>query len=152
MKLKWTLLLGALLPFALSAMEIEAETGTVSGKTEVFANAEASGGKTVYFRTETRSIPKPTPADTPSLVLKAKLEKDANYQISAVVYTPNTSSDSVYMAVDDEKLTDRHFGFPKKGVKMKLVQCKLTAGEHLIKFWAREPNLQIDKIVIEEVK
>ena len=56
MKLKWTLLLGALLPFALTAMEIEAETG------------------------------------------------------------------------------------------------KMSAGEQTIRFWSREPNLEIDKVIIEEVK
>ena len=29
---------------------------------------------------------------------------------------------------------------------------KMTAGEQTIRFWSREPNLEIDKIIIEEVK
>ena len=152
MKLKWTLLLGALVPFALTAAEIEAETGKTSDLAVIKANDKASGGKTVTFKIAPRQMKKPEADEVPALTINAKVEKDAVYNISIVIYTPNTSSDSVFCAIDDAPAKDKHFGFPHAGKTVLIAKSKLSAGEHQIKFWSREPNLEIDKIIIEEAK
>lgn len=152
MKLMWTLLLGALVPFAATALEVEAEAGAVTGPTAVFANEKASGGKTVLFKTNARGMKAPAKDEVPALIVKAKIEQAGKYQIAVVVFTPNTSSDSVFAAIDDATPEGKHFGFPHSGVTRVICKMDLTAGEHQIKFWPREPNLQIDKIMITPTK
>ena len=152
MKLKWTLLLGALLPLALSAVEIEAENGTVTEPTRIAAREAASGGKTVLFRSTARGVKKPEANVTADLVLKVKLDQEAIYKVTAFVYTPNTSSDSFYVDINNTGIRDKHCGFPKAGAPIVLYNGKLPAGEQTIRFWSREPNLEIDKVIIEETK
>lgn len=152
MKLKWTLLLGALLPFALTALEIEAENGKITEPTRIAAKEAASGGKTVLFKHSARGLKKPTLETPADLVIKAKLDKEANYKVIVVVYTPNTSSDSLFMNINNTEIKDKHFGFPKVGAPIVVYTGKMSAGEQTIRFWSREPNLEIDKVIIEETK
>ena len=152
MKLQWTLLLGALLPFALTAMEIEAETGKITEPTRIAAKEAASGGKTVLFKCSARGVKKPTIETPADLVIKTNLEKTGNYKVTLVIFTPNTSSDSLFMNINNTEIKDKHFGFPKVAAPVVVYTGKMTAGEQTIRFWSREPNLEIDKIIIEEVK
>ena len=152
MKLKWTLLLGALIPFVLTAVEIEAENGKVSEPSRIAAKEAASGGKTVLFKNSARGLKKPTLETPTDLEIKAKLDKTGNYKVTLIIFTPNTSSDSLYMNINNTEIKDKHFGFPKVGAPVIVYTGKMSAGEQTIRFWSREPNLEIDKVIIEEVK
>ncbi len=156
MQIKWALMLGALLPFAVSAIEIEAEAGIISGADAVIVKSEkASGGKTVRFKgsaVRAKSVTAPTQEETPALTLKTTFAKTGKYTVTVVVYTATTSDDSLFWALDGEKPKDIRFGFPKSGHAAKIFTGEIAEGEHQIKFWTREPGCEVDKVIIEEVK
>lgn len=156
MKLMWTLFVGALLPFALTAIEIEAEGGILTDvAASVVKSEKASGGKTVRLKGSAarKAIMKaPEEGEEPALTLKTTFAKDGKYKIIAVIYAATTSSDSCFWALDDNKPKDFHTGFPKAGVPFVLYNGAVKAGDHQIKFWTREPGFEIDKVIIEEAK
>ena len=156
MKLMWTMFVGALLSFALTAVEIEAEAEIISDANAVIVKSEkASGGKTVRFKgsaVRPKTMTAPQEGEEPVLTLKTTFAKAGKYTITAVVFTANTSSDSVFWAMDGDKPKDIHFGFPKTGFAAKIFTGTISEGEHLFKFWTREPGCEIDKLIIEEAK
>ena len=147
-KLLYFLLLAAV---GVCAAEIEAETGTpAASEATVAVSATASGGKVVRFTGSVRkkTMQFPGKDEAPSLTVKFPIPAAGAYAITLQVNAPGASSNSVFWALDGDSPRILHTAYPKTGLAVKLFFGKFSAGEHQLKFWTREKDFELDKVVI----
>ncbi|MBQ9502125.1 MAG: hypothetical protein IJU70_08225, partial [Lentisphaeria bacterium] len=153
MKRSFVLLFAFALTGALAAAVIEAESGTLAPNGAKIAEyADASGGRIVRLLGAPALKRDAVKPETPDLVVPFTVAQDDAYGITAYVCTEHTGNDSVYFRVDDGKMLEKHFGYPKKSVPIEFGTFELNAGAHKLAFYHRESNFGIDKIEVKPVK
>ena len=151
MKFVWSILL--LAAFTVSAEVIEAESGKLDpAGAKIEENKDASKGLLVRMVGKYVMKPEEVKTDAPGLTVPFKTAAAGKYEIKLTVFAATSSSDSVYLQIDQGKLESKPTGFPKKGEAVSVGKYQLTAGDHVLRFFTREPNFGIDKIEIEAVR
>ena len=132
---------------AVCGTDYEAESGKLLQVTKE-AYDGASGGKIVRFNGVSQMDRNKVDPAKPDLEIPFKVDRAGAWKITGTICTETTNNDSVHYRVDDGNWQTIYPGFPRKCELRQLGVYELDAGEHVIRFYRREPKFGLDKISV----
>jgi|GEM_PF-2856792 len=143
-----------------NGIEIEAESGLLSGGFTIGSDENASGGAYIFVPQEVGN--RGTMLDPDQRAeFTFTIEEDGIYRFAGIVNAPNVMNNSFYITVDDfpsqgytwhnQVGAGYTFEYVTDGQNIDMVERVLTAGEHTLTVYLREPETRLDKIIIERV-